>query len=120
MGELREEFQALNADFDGHLSVQELRDGFSSKGDVGLERLRSLENMQPSIDLTTFVAANFFFGQNQKVPETMYQEFFKFLDSNKDDKVSPKELRQVIKFIGEDSGVDSLLKNMDSDGDGMI
>jgi calcium-dependent protein kinase len=124
---LREQFQAMDANGDGMLSMQELTDGMNKAGMASMsdelqQIIREIDSDQSGqIDYTEFLAAAL--DKKHYLEKDMLWSAFCVFDKNGDGKLSKEELRQVLadEAIGKGmQEVEDLMREVDKDGSGEI
>jgi len=127
---LRETFQALDNNGDGFLTAAEMRDGLSKAGlkEVPADLQAILEDVDADgsgvIDYTEFLAATL--DKKLYLQEQQCWSAFRVFDRNGDGKISLDELKFVLQngevtdAFGAGKDMESLLKEVDTSGDGEI
>lgn len=127
--ELREAFEALDTNGDGQLSLAELKDGLGKTGllrsNSDLERIMDGVDSDGSghIDYTEFLAATL--DRRCYLTEDVCWAAFSVFDVNGDGKISREELGRMlgsggIEHVVNCDNIAALLKEVDTNGDGMI
>mmetsp|Transcript_12904 Transcript_12904/g.32554 ORF Transcript_12904/g.32554 Transcript_12904/m.32554 type:complete len:395 (+) Transcript_12904:2-1186(+) len=127
---LRQIFTKLDADQDGCLTVDEMKEGIKAAG-IELEDLeqvkKDLEGIDSDgsgkIDYTEFLAATL--DKRTYAVEDVCWSAFRAFDKNGDGKISKEELKQVLGNDEQIQGlatcpVEELMKEVDTGGDGTI
>merc|ERR1719327_2613700 len=126
---LRSVFLQLEANGDGLLSVQEMRDGLAKAGlkEIPPDLQQIMEQVDSDgsgvIDYTEFLAATL--DKKQYIQEDVCWSAFRIFDKNGDGKISMAELEAVLasgnveEAMGA-SAVKELMKEVDTNGDGEI
>lgn len=126
---LREIFAVLDKDHNGTLTVQEIREGLERSGlsEVPTDLQRIMRDVDSDgsgeIDYTEFLAATL--DKRLYLQEDVCLTAFRVFDRNGDGKISPDELKLVLKDdsvqgVAGAQTVAELLQEVDQNGDGMI
>lgn len=121
--ELRETFVALDKNKDGMLSVTEIREGMIKAkvelpGDL-MEIMKQLDtDGSGNIDYTEFIAATI--SQKQYLKKEVLWAAFRVFDRDGNGVITKQELAALLQEEKELAMVDSMIKEVDLDGDGTI
>merc|ERR1712039_119519 len=126
---LKEQFQAMDANGDGMLSVQELTEGMKKGGlknipaDLQLIIQEIDSDKSGQIDYTEFISAAL--DKRQYIQRDVCWSAFCQFDKNGDGKLSMDELKLVLETEGVSSiknnrELEDLIKEVDKDGNGEI
>ncbi|OVA03199.1 EF-hand domain [Macleaya cordata] len=124
--ELEQVFKKLDTDGDGQISWIELGSMMSSSGCTSNEdELRKIiksvdSNGDGFIDLSEFIELNAV--DNEKHFEDV-KLAFSLMDANGDGSISPQELQNVLRNLGDDASIQdctNMISAVDSDGDGYV
>ncbi|XP_031628406.1 calmodulin-A-like isoform X4 [Contarinia nasturtii] len=128
VAEFKEAFMLFDKDEDGTITMAELGVVMRSLGQRPSEN--ELRNMVNEVDINgngTIEFNEFLLMMSKKMKvaegEDELKEAFRVFDKNNDGLISSTELRHVMTNLGErlsDEEVDDMIKEADSDGDGMV
>lgn len=125
---LRDQFNAIDVDKNGTISLEEIRQALSKDKPWSLQESKVLEilhamdtNRDGLVDFEEFVTATLHVHQLEELNTTKWQQqclaAFEKLDVDKDGYITPEELRL---YTGIHGSINSLLDEADTDKDGRI
>lgn len=117
---MREAFIAIDTDHTGTISLAELKEALEKNGLISVAKSEELVSSlrMEQIDYSDFLAA--MLTSRISAHESTIRNAFRRFDTDSSGGIAPSELREVLGRSHKSSEVDTLVRSMDSNGDGVI
>lgn len=120
-------FKALDKNGDGHLSKEEILEGYEEHFGIPINE-EDVDKMMKNVDIdgngvieyTEFVMATM--NEKNMVSNEKLQQAFKMFDKDGSGTITPDEIKEVLGFDSSisEKALDNIIREVDENGDGVI
>jgi calcium-dependent protein kinase len=120
--EIKEIFQSIDTDNDGKITLEEMKKAIS-KGDINIKFDEDIfkkidTDNSGNIEYTEFISASI--EKNVYMNEQKLRDAFNLFDTDKNGKISKKEIERVLKMGVDAKEIDAIMAKHDTNKDGEI